>query len=106
MKLKIIALLVLIVSCLATASAVRVGGGIKVNLDPISIGDPSSNVTAIHYDPVGYHIMIPSIIPQQYSPGLMNSSSGMHYFGRDFQLGMIDSNYAGAPFLIQVLADP
>lgn len=106
MRLIIIALLVLIASCLMTASAVRVGGGIKANLDPISIGGPSSNVVAIHYDPVGYHIMMPSILPQQYSPGLMNLSSGVRYFGRDFQLGMIDDNYAGAPFLIQVLADP
>ncbi len=101
-------LLILTVLCLAPASAVRVGGWSNMHSDPdpISLGSPSSNVTVIHYDPVGYYFMMPLIMPQQYSQGLMNLSSSVHYFGRDFQLGMLDDNYAGAPFLIQVLSDP
>jgi hypothetical protein len=32
--------------------------------------------------------------------------SPLYYFGRDFSLGTIDSNYPGTPFITQFLADP
>lgn len=98
--------LILLVSCTAPAYAVRVGGGLSHYPDPVPVSTVPPNMIVIHYYPLGYHLMTPLISPQWNSPGLMNLSGGAYYFGRDFDLGMIDNNYAGAPFVLQVLADP
>ncbi len=54
----------------------------------------------LHYQHIGSHIMNDrnGIMVPKYAP--------QYYFGRDFSLGTIDSNYPGTPFLTQFLADP
>lgn len=106
MKPILIILLVFLASCTAPACAVRVGGGLGIYPDAMPVGTVAPNITSIHYYPLGYHLMTPSISPQWNSLGMVNLSSSVYYFGRDFDLGMIDNNYAGAPFILQVLADP
>ncbi len=99
-------LLISLISGLAPSHALRVGGGLSVYPEPMPVGTIPPNMAGIHYYPLGYHIMTPSISPKWSSLGLMNSSSDVYYFGRDFDVGMIDNNNAGAPFILQVLADP
>jgi hypothetical protein len=65
----------------------------------LSRGVPGAPVM-LHYQHIGSHIMNDRngiIIPKYTS---------QYYFGRDFSLGTIDSNYPGTPFLTQFLADP
>jgi hypothetical protein len=60
----------------------------------------SSDPVILQYNPVGSHIM-------NYRNGIVVPNYGSQYhFGRDFSLGIIDSNYPGTPFLTQFLADP
>jgi hypothetical protein len=68
---------------------------------PISLskGIPSSPAV-IGYLPIGTHIM-----GYQLGTGELPYSP-LYYFGRDFSLGTIDSNYPGTPFITQFLADP
>lgn len=60
----------------------------------------SSAPLILHYNHIGSHIMNDQngIMIPKYAP--------QYYFGRDFSLGTIDSNYPGTPFLTQFLADP
>jgi hypothetical protein len=65
----------------------------------LSMGMPSDPVM-LQYNPVGAHIMNHQngiVIPKHAS---------QYHFGRDFSLGLIDSNYPGTPFLLQYLSDP
>jgi len=91
---------------LARPDSWPVGTGVRAfrmaaHPEPVSLSQGYFNGSfLIHYDPVGSHIMndrIGVIIPRG-SPG--------YFFGRDFSLGTIDSNYLGTPFLTQFLADP
>jgi hypothetical protein len=68
---------------------------------PISLsGGISSDPVMLQYNPVGSHIM-------NYQNGIIIPKyASQYHFGRDFSLGMIDSNYPGTPFLTQFLADP
>jgi hypothetical protein len=60
----------------------------------------SSDPVVLQYHPVGSHIM-------NYQNGItVPRYTSQYYFGRDFSLGTIDSNYPGTPFLTQFLADP
>lgn len=88
----------------APSSAIEIGSiGQRqmTHLEPVSLSRGiSDGPAAIYYYPIGFHIMtyqmcmpVPLCAPQ-------------YYFGRDFSLGMIDSNYPGTPFLTQFLADP
>lgn len=82
----------------------------EVALEPAALSPPvpavslSSGISSaplmLHYDDIGSHIMNDQngIMIPKYAP--------QYYFGRDFSLGMIDSNYPGTPFLTQFLADP
>ncbi len=68
---------------------------------PISLGKSSSSYPLdLHYNPVGSHVM-------NFQNGItMPPFASKYYFGREFSLGTIDSNYPGTPFLTQFLADP
>jgi hypothetical protein len=120
MWLKSICLLVLASGLiyLAPSSAVNIGGvhphfapislSMEISSPPISLSKEISNGSAIHYEPIGSHIMsyqIGMATPQNAS-NIWKQEIPRYYFGRDFELGMIDSNYPGTPFLTQFLADP
>ncbi len=69
--------------------------------EPVSLsrGISSDPMILQHY-PVGSHVM-------NYQNRITTPQFASHYyFGRDFSLGIIDSNYPGTPFLTQFLADP
>ncbi len=120
MKLKLFYLLILVVTLafFGQSSAVVVGGA-HPHLAPLSLSTVSSSPPislskeisgnfAVQYEPVGSHIMgyqIGMFAAQNASP-IWNQGAPRYYFGRDFQLGLIDNNYPGAPFITQFLADP
>lgn len=103
MQLRSIYLLVLatVLIGLASASSIDIGAhshGVHPHLSPVSLSRGISEITVIHYDPVGALL---------YQFGLAEYRQGpRYYFGRDFSLGTVDSNYPGTPFLTQFLADP
>ncbi len=68
---------------------------------PISLSKGiSSYPLNLHYNPVGSHVM-------NYQNGItIPRYASQYYFGREFSLGTINSNYPGTPFLTQFLADP
>jgi hypothetical protein len=118
LKLKLFHLLIVIVSLisLAQSSAVSIGGAhphqTPISLStlssspPISLNRESTDIFAVQYEPKGFHIMAYQI-GMFADPSLMwNQGTSRYYFGKDFQLGMIDSNYPGTPFITQFLADP
>ena len=118
MKLKLFHLLILAVSLISIAqsSAVSIGGAhphpTPISLStlssspPISLSRESTENFAVQYEPKGFHIMAYQI-GMFADPSLMwNQGTSRYYFGKDFQLGMIDSNYPGTPFITQFLADP
>jgi hypothetical protein len=120
LQLKLIYLLVLATGsmCLAPSSAVNIGGvhphftpislSMEISSAPLSLCKETFNSSAIHYEPIGAHIMSYQIglaTPQNVS-NMWEQEIPRYYFGRDFQLGTIDSNYPGTPFLTQFLADP
>jgi hypothetical protein len=75
--------------------------GAHLKIGYISPGhDTSRDPLIIHYDLVGSHVMNTQfkMAPTQSAP--------RYIFGRDFSLGIINSNYPGTPFLTQFLSDP
>ena len=77
----------------------------------LPLSNPSSSIAAIHYSPMGRNINLMPIyaemmaFQQGYNP-ILNLNGNGYYFGRDFSLGIINSNYGDAPFITQFLADP
>jgi len=78
---------------------------------PLPLSNPFSDIAEIHYSPIGRNINIMQIyakmmaFPQGNYP-MQNLNGNGYYFGRDFSLGIINSNYGDAPFITQFLADP
>jgi hypothetical protein len=78
---------------------------------PLPLGNPSSYIAEIHYSPICRNINIMPIyaemmaFPQGNYP-MQNLNGNGYYFGRDFSLGIINSNYGDVPFITQFLADP
>ena len=114
-------LLIAFVLFLAPSSAVDVGIWDHGLPAPVPVGGGSFDPVQINYNPVGYNIAIPLYMQgissqypysqypyNQYQANLppLPSGGNAFYFGRDFVLGMVDSNYYGSPFSLQLLADP
>ena len=104
MKLELFYLLILAVGLISLGQsfAVNIGGehphltpislSTLASSPPISLSRESTDNFAVQYEPKGFHIMAYQI-GMFADPSLMwNQGTSRYYFGKDFQLGMIDSN--------------